>query len=785
MRYSTTPPLQDAQSPINQGSDLSDLTDLPNEESSASIHMPPAEHHTSDRGIRGLGNSRGRPRGRGKGPTSSGHFERAFERRQSKRTLVVAARSLSPLSSLSPSSSPPAPRDAARKRPRQSTDGSPFKRPKVTPRQAKAMAGALPADGLQIASPSRSPNKMANIYVEEDVVWVRLNSDGALQDPEGGEAQWSYWWPAQVTVDDPIQMSVTLFGNDGHGRDRRVVIVRPSESIMLPFRDQGRMRFTSSKFMGKGSRHELQTARGKKLAAQWTQATDTASLADQIDGLPEAPSLIPLINTSKRWKGEAQAPIDLAQTTPTRVRKSSLAPLDEEIKIGEKDGELVLAADHKGRSAHWPARVVGVAQDKRTGKWLYEICHLDGKRKKLERSRFFTSEEEGFATCEASGSLGTWQIILPESDSEGTDSGDEFRGRHQARSPSPSPSNPDLEDIKNVDDFSDLPLARQMRYVYPFLCRVIRREYEPAFPRHDSFMKGGKARQQLGQSASNRGHFSENEMKKVQLLVRKIMLRDERWAERMSDDDGVFPADGYTQAFGDEADELKEGAAADDADKIPDINATSALTDLKSSHPSVHEPLPSAPLSSSITINTKSFDTDACLPGAEPPQVHEDIKEKALLTQSTALGHSDMEIDVGPSTPRHSESQNANATSNTPLARKRPIGCQAYEDLPRSERGLYCADVLLPEAVIQLHLLRDGQRISTRLLTAAEETKLYQRGLELVSEHKVHWVAEIMQMRKLAESSYKRRTKKKAGDHPAAQEILGTSTRTRTRRISE
>jgi hypothetical protein len=76
-------------------------------------------------------------------------------------------------------------------------------------------------------------------------------------------------------------------------------------------------------------------------------------------------------------------------------------------------------------------------------------------------------------------------------------------------------------------------------------------------------MKGGKARQHLGQSASTRGHFSENEMKKVQLLVRRTMLRNERWAERISNDKELFPANGYTKAFGDEPDGVKEEGADD------------------------------------------------------------------------------------------------------------------------------------------------------------------------------------------------------------------------------
>lgn len=122
-----------------------------------------------------------------------------------------------------------------------------------------------------------------------------------------------------------------------------------------------------------------------------------------------------------------------------------------------------------------------------------------------------------------------------------------MRGRYAARSPSLSPSDSDIEDIRDPDAFCELPLEKQMRHVYPFLCRVIRRQYEPSYDRHDMFIKGGKARQQLGQTASMRGQFSENEVKKVLGLVRRTMLRNERWAERVRDiDDGseATPLDG-------------------------------------------------------------------------------------------------------------------------------------------------------------------------------------------------------------------------------------------------
>jgi hypothetical protein len=145
--------------------------------------------------------------------------------------------------------------------------------------------------------------------------------------------------------------------------------------------------------------------------------------------------------------------------------------------------------------------------------------------------------------------LGQWLTEIP-SDTEAPDSEDEIRDRYTTRAPSPSPSNADLEDITDPGDFCALPMDKQMRYVYPFLCRVIRREYEPSYERHDIFIKGGKARQQLAQAASMRGQFSENEVKKTSMLVRRTMLRDERWAERVKDGDEVCGGERDTAPLG-------------------------------------------------------------------------------------------------------------------------------------------------------------------------------------------------------------------------------------------
>jgi hypothetical protein len=208
---------------------------------------------------------------------------------------------------------------------------------------------------------------------------------------------------AKVTTDDPVEVSTRLFGDDGHGHERAVDILFPSSSTVLPFRHYGHLRFSPSTFaLLDGPTKETNALDVPSVLIQrWTNARDQALEADVDDELPEAPALLTLLSSAgKGEKTQGDDNMDTSQT-PT-LKKCSALPLDEEIDVGEEDGEFVLASDHKGRRDHWPARVVGVHQHKRTKKWFYKVCYLDGKRKSISRNQFFTSDEDGFATCQVS-----------------------------------------------------------------------------------------------------------------------------------------------------------------------------------------------------------------------------------------------------------------------------------------------------------------------------------------------------------------------------------------------
>ncbi|KAG8962199.1 hypothetical protein FRC03_004513 [Tulasnella sp. 419] len=80
----------------------------------------------------------------------------------------------------------------------------------------------------------------------------------------------------------------------------------------------------------------------------------------------------------------------------------------------------------------------------------------------------------------------------------------------------------------------------------------------------------------------------------------------------------------------------------------------------------------------------------------------------------------------------------------------RILGCEAYESLLPSERSQYCADVLLPEALIQLHIWRRELKPGPMTRgTEEEEAELYSKAKASLAEEKAidAWVDFVLSMR--------------------------------------
>lgn len=118
-------------------------------------------------------------------------------------------------------------------------------------------------------------------------------------------------------------------------------------------------------------------------------------------------------------------------------------------------------------------------------------------------------------------------------DDEDTRSLDGLPSDEVLRCPSPPPELPAPTAFAH-----ELSVAEQSAYVKPVLAALMNGQYEPAKWRHVDFMKGGKARQTVTNSAWQRGEVSHKEKNELSDCIRRWMRRRLRRQEL-----GAIPAD--------------------------------------------------------------------------------------------------------------------------------------------------------------------------------------------------------------------------------------------------
>ncbi|KIJ44339.1 hypothetical protein M422DRAFT_30483 [Sphaerobolus stellatus SS14] len=631
------------------------------------------------------------------------------------------------------------------------------------PRTSESSVSKASKGKQSVLSPSRStvaqlPRGHMDIYTANDIVWVRLDVLGELMQRDDPDAELSYWWPAQVTNDDPICTIVRTFGNDGHGGKRTIDVDSPSSSILLPLKEGEDLRFTEDTFVLYHDEQASTSENASKLVSnirtRWVNACAAALEAEKEEDFPtdlagllkNSSMLFDSVKKSPQAESTDSLPEDL---TPSRSRKRrAITPLDESITPDPVDGELVIAKDQTNRGDYWPAQVLAVYKDDKSGRWLYRLRYIDGKRKGVSRSKFYSAEEDGFATSQ----LGEWVTSYAEKLNLEDDT------KNVQRTPSPPPSDPGLGDITNLEDFIDLDISGQLRYVYPFLCKVIEGKYEPALPRHDAFLKGGKSRDTLAKSA-DRGSFTEREMEYIGKLVRRTMLQDERWAERVEDGDRVDGRSAEDSAVAPTAMDVvaenpPEASSSSGSDLLPSEAEPNEKTGSESNNPADQDVI----MTDNIAATSSPYNMD--VDNITASNTLEDIpttetNEKAAENKGT--------IDIQPARP----------------IKKRPTGGTEYEQLSRSDRGMYCTDVLLPEAVIQLHLFRRGLRKSTQLLAPDEEKRLYAQGVEIAAKNEVPWSTRLIELRNMMRNKLEKKRAKKSLKKAEVVSVVtgGTSTR--------
>lgn len=103
----------------------------------------------------------------------------------------------------------------------------------------------------------------------------------------------------------------------------------------------------------------------------------------------------------------------------------------------------------------------------------------------------------------------------------------------QLRAPSPPPAIPAPTAFGH-----DLTIEEQFEYVKPVLAALLNGRHRPSLPRHIDFMKGGRARNRVTNSAWKRGELTHEDRDALSMCIQRWMRRRLRRQEL-----GLLPPD--------------------------------------------------------------------------------------------------------------------------------------------------------------------------------------------------------------------------------------------------
>jgi len=128
------------------------------------------------------------------------------------------------------------------------------------------------------------------------------------------------------------------------------------------------------------------------------------------------------------------------------------------------------------------------------------------------------------------------------------------------------------------------------------------------------------------------------------------------------------------------------------------------------------------------------------------------IEDFEVVVEPDVTTESDLPLEPPPSSfagsvlSRDSEEPEV-APRTAPTAHPRPLrGCPAYENLTVREKLDYCTNILVPEAVLQILLWRNGDRNSTAVCSVEEEERLHHVGSALVQQSS-DWIGDLLRQR--------------------------------------
>ncbi|KZT09575.1 uncharacterized protein LAESUDRAFT_810577 [Laetiporus sulphureus 93-53] len=612
-------------------------------------------------------------------------------------------------------------------------------------------------------------------------VWLRLDNRGEVVNEGTESSDEEYWWPAKIVHSDG-SLQVSLYGESPR-RSRVVDISSPSPANVQPVALSGLPRFNEHTYrFSKRPSNTLQSPRKKRksdIETRWKAARDQMvdAEAEANDGLPmllsgyvernsSPPSPVRRSPAKKASVVELRASSPLSEE-PVSPRKAWRAPSCD--PTYDVPGELVLAKEKRGYSDYWPAQILEyIKPTNPKQKPKFKVQYYDGIVKTIEKNMFFTAFEKGFKTCKLGRDQYNYRMFEDADELTTSEMANRFISEpvddDTLRTPSPPPMLPPPAS----EDFYNLSVAEQFKYVNPVLACVIEGEYGPAKERHDGFMQGGNARRKVCNSGYARGSLPPAQEEELLGLITRWTRRRERRREL------GFPLDGssrlavpsvnvHTNGEGqpspaDESTQAQEAAASQ--------QSSMSISDSDLPHSEAEAP-PSSYNAADVVMEDQAVRVaspigDACdkaetFPSEPKPkeqaasQVHQDaLAEAKLMDPSVTSAH---ELEV--------QSDNA-----------RPH----FADLNEVDRITYCGSVLLPEAVLQLVLWKAGQRTSYELLPASEEQRLHDIAVAKVNE--TYWVHDIIRLKRVAEG----RLLQSDDRPPAPGSSVMAGTRSRPRR---
>ncbi|KAJ4487862.1 hypothetical protein J3R30DRAFT_3279495 [Lentinula aciculospora] len=422
-------------------------------------------------------------------------------------------------------------------------------------------------------------------------------------------------------------------------------------------------------------------------------------------------------------------------------------------------GELVLARDRADRKiSHWPAKVLAyVPSPKPKGKSRrkdpkYRILFLDDTEQEVPRDWFYASHDPEFGTCE----MGKFASTYPDDLEDYIDEDDVSQDPQMSdittlpRSSSPVPL-PSL-----FCAFNGLPIRAQLAYIKPVLSSILNENYAPAKDRHDKFMKGGKARAGLGTSAGLRGMIPPRDVDKLQKYLCDWCLRGEVRAPNNLNKVVVLPNDMPV-----EEPEIRQ----------PLEYIANAVSSSKST------------LNGPVALNTdyhsykENFGPDDKELGRCSPA----LTDVELPSSPLAFPPSSSTVSLsveGEEVTSNDQTEDTIISKESSSKSERQKGCVLYENLTSLEKLSYCLNVLLPEAVFQLLLWRNGHRTSIELLSDFEEADLQEKAKKLAEE--TDWVFDIVRLREIKVRQLEKEASKVAS---ASSRDSRTRTSSRSRRV--